>query len=210
MVFGSFCSFPEAKTALDVGTGTGVLALMVAQTHPNLIIDAIDIDNGNCKDAKFNVVNSPFEKRINVIHEDIFSFFPLKKYDFIFSNPPFHIEAVKNIDARITRAKHFHKNEIDSFVQKLSKLLSKNGKIAMIFSHDGLFELKKCFTRHKLFVNEIIFVYGNPKLKKRAIVTCSKSISLITKKDFIIRDYAGNYTQEYIEKTKEFHGTILG
>lgn len=210
MVLGAFCSFPEAKTALDVGTGTGVLALMVAQTHPNLVIDALDVDEQNCEVAKYNVENSSFAKQITVICEDIFTFCPNKKYDFIFSNPPFHLEALKNKEDRISRAKHFHEEEIDSFVKKLSELPSENGKIVMIFSCDGLLELKKSFAKHNLFMNQIISIYGKPNNKKRVVITCSKLRSKVIEKDFVIRDLNGNYSEEYREITKEFHGVTLG
>jgi tRNA1Val (adenine37-N6)-methyltransferase len=209
MVLGSFCSFPEAKTALDVGTGTGVLSLMVAQTHPNLVIDALDVDAQNCHLAKYNSENSPFARQINVLHEDIFNFYPNKKYDLIFSNPPFHLDSLKNDTERISTAKHFQNEEIDSFIQKLSELLTDNGKIIMIFSCDGLYELMNSFTNHKLYINEIVSIYGKPKSKKRVVIACSKVSSILLEKDFLIRDIAGNYSKEYIEKTKEFHGKTL-
>ena len=83
MILGAFCLNQTAKMALDVGTGTGVLSLMVAQTHPELIIDALDIDYQNCTLAKHNVANSQFSERINVVCQDIFDFNPIKKYDLI-------------------------------------------------------------------------------------------------------------------------------
>ncbi|MBM3452451.1 MAG: methyltransferase [Bacteroidetes bacterium] len=209
MVLGAFCSFPAAEYALDVGTGTGVLSLMVAQTHPNLFIHAIDIDEQNCLLAKENVQNSPFYNRISVIHEDIFKFSTKNKYDLIFSNPPFHFNSLKSIENRISQAKHLSIEQFDGFIGRLSKLLSKKGKIIMIIRHEHLDDISSCLNKHKLFLNEIILIFGKPASKKRLIITCSNSTSSFEEKEFTIRDSFGRFSKEYIEKTKEFHFTKL-
>jgi len=132
MVLGSFCKNPMAKFGLDIGTGTGVLSLMVAQTHPKLTIDAVEIDYHNCTLAKLNIEKSIFSTQINVLQEDIFIFSPIHKYDFIFSNPPFHIQSLKSEEQRNANAKHFSDHEFSLFVVKLSSLLTNDGKLFMI------------------------------------------------------------------------------
>ena len=88
---------------LDIGTGTGLIALMMAQRYPHSIIDAIDIDKGALKDATYNVANSPFSERINIILSSLQSFRLQTDnekqsllYDAIVSNPPFFINSLKN------------------------------------------------------------------------------------------------------------------
>jgi tRNA1Val (adenine37-N6)-methyltransferase len=210
MILGAFCLNRTAKMALDVGTGTGVLSLMVAQTHPELIIDALDIDYQNCTLAKHNVANSQFSERINVVCQDIFDFNPIKKYDLIFSNPPFHVDSLKSKENRISKSKHFTEIEFASFIQKLSTLLSEKGKFFMIFPAENLSIVKIHLENHNFFINEIINIYGKPNLKKRVITVCSKIPTELKEIDFLIRDSSEGYSKEYIEKTKHFHGTDLG
>ena len=210
MVLGSFCKNQCAKFALDVGTGTGVLSLMVAQTHPNLRIDAVEIDYHNCTLAKLNVEKSKFSTQIKVLQEDFFTFSPIQKYDFIFSNPPFHIQSLKSDEQRYANAKHFSDHEFIIFIQKLSLLLTNEGKLFMILPSENIVELQKQLNFNSLFLNEIIHVYGKPNRKKREIVICSKVKTELKEMDFLIRDSNGNYSNEYIEQTKPFHGISLG
>ncbi len=209
MVLGAFCSHPNAKIALDIGTGTGILALMVAQTHPDLRIDALDVDSVNCEIAKFNVSNSSFSDRIRVFHHDIFDFTSKVKYDLIISNPPFHIASLRSESNRTSKSKHFSDYEFENFIQKLSELLSNIGLTYLIIPTENLSVIKNYLLNKNLYLNKIINVYGKPKLNNRVVLVCSKSPSILTETDFLIRDSEGKYSNEYIEKTKCYHGTDL-
>jgi tRNA1Val (adenine37-N6)-methyltransferase len=210
MVFGSFCKNQCAKFALDVGTGTGVLSLMVAQTHPHLLIDAVEIDPQNCRLAQLNFEKSKFSIRLNLVEQDIFLYSPTKKYDFIFSNPPFHIESLRGIQARNSSAKHFTDDEFEKFIEKIISLLTDDGKLFLILPSENLVYLQNMLPTHKVFINQTINVYGKPNQKKRVIITCSKLKKELIEKDFLIRENGGNYSSQYIEQTKPFHGFELG
>jgi tRNA1Val (adenine37-N6)-methyltransferase len=210
MVFGSFCKKQCAKFALDVGTGTGVLSLMVAQTHPDLLIDAVEIDPQNCRLAQLNFEKSKFSIRLNLVEQDIFLYSPTKKYDFIFSNPPFHIESLRSIQARNSSAKHFTDDEFEKFIEKIISLLSEYGKLFLILPSENLVFLQNVLTTHAVFINQLIHVYGKPNQKKRAIISCSRIRTELSEIDFLIRESDGNYSTEYIAQTKPFHGVELG
>lgn len=210
MVFGSFCKNQCAKFALDVGTGTGVLSLMVAQTHPHLLIDAVEIDPQNCRLAQLNFEKSKFSIRLNLVEQNIFLYSPIKKYDFIFSNPPFHIESLRSIQARYSSAKHFTDDEFEKFIEKIISLLTDDGKLFLILPSENLVYLQNILLMHKVFINQTINVYGKPNQKKRVIITCSKMKKELIEKDFLIRENGGNYSSQYIEQTKPFHGVELG
>jgi tRNA1Val (adenine37-N6)-methyltransferase len=145
-----------------------------------------------------------------VVCQDIFDFNPIKKYNLIFSNPPFHVDSLKSKENRISKSKHFTEIEFASFIQKLSTLLSENGKFFMIFPAENLSVVKIHLENHDFFINEIINIYGKPNLKKRVITVCSKIPTELKEIDFLIRDSSEGYSKEYIEKTKHFHGTDLG
>lgn len=79
----------QVKNILDIGTGTGLLALMLAQKNPDIIIDAIELDTDAAAQARENAAGSPWANRINIIEGDIKAYRPEHKYDLVISNPPF-------------------------------------------------------------------------------------------------------------------------
>ena len=108
VLLGAWCDISSNKYILDVGTGSGLIALMVAQRNSSAEIDAIEIDEMACEQAKENVQSSPFNKQISVIHSDFNDFIPTsgKKYDHIVSNPPYFINALSCPDAQRNTARH--------------------------------------------------------------------------------------------------------
>ena len=98
VLLGAASSVNEAKKILEVGTGTGLISLMLAQRNPNAQIHAIDIDENAVKLAAQNFENSPFKNRLAVSLEDYKNFNPKEKYDLIISNPPYFEENVSSKD----------------------------------------------------------------------------------------------------------------
>lgn len=80
----------QSENLLDVGTGTGLLSLMIVEKNPKLFIDAIEIDQDACKQANENRLGSPWHKQINIIEADARNFSSARQYDSIISNPPFY------------------------------------------------------------------------------------------------------------------------
>src|SRR5690606_6808230 len=94
-----------AKRILDVGTGTGVIALMLAQSHPDALIDAVEIDEDAYQQASINFQNSGFAERLQVFPGSFTELQPESAYDLIVSNPPFYTNSLHNPDARKRLAK---------------------------------------------------------------------------------------------------------
>ena len=89
VLLGSLCSVLNAKKALEIGTGTGLISLMVTQRNQTTAILAIDINPEAVQLANENFANSPFQKRISAVHQDLKSWETDEKFDLIFSNPPY-------------------------------------------------------------------------------------------------------------------------
>ena len=120
-LFGALCQVEHAKSVLDIGTGTGLLALMTAQ-RSNAHIDAIELDEKAAQQAHENVEKSPFLSHINVLHKNILQFSASHKYDVIVCNPPFFSDHLKGPNQKRNLARH---NDHLSFSQ-LSQCLSQN------------------------------------------------------------------------------------
>lgn len=106
VLLGASTCLPEAKRILDVGTGTGVIALMLAQSHVGAQIDAVEIDADAYQQAKKNFQHSSFAKRLHIFLGSFTDIQPQGGYDLIVSNPPFYTDSLPNPDVRKRLAKH--------------------------------------------------------------------------------------------------------
>ena len=109
VLLGALVEMNNPKSILDIGTGTGVIALMLAQKYNNAVIDAVEIDKDASETAQHNFNNSIFKKQLRVYQTNIKLFFkadPPKKYDLIISNPPFYINSLLSPAEKKSLAKH--------------------------------------------------------------------------------------------------------
>lgn len=117
-----------AERILDIGTGTGLLALMAAQRNPVARIDAVDMDDQAFAQATENVQASPFADRINVVHSRIQDFAGEALYDRILTNPPFYTNQLQSPDAAVNRALHTGDLPVDELVRAVARLLKPGGQ----------------------------------------------------------------------------------
>jgi len=133
VLLGAWTNVEKAKTALDIGTGSGLIALMLAQRNPALHVFGIDIDRGAAEQALENVQESPWTDRI-VIKQADFTQDTAEgaKYDLIVSNPPFHTEDTLNPDAARTAARHTCSLPVPVLIRKAAAMLSAHGRLSLI------------------------------------------------------------------------------
>ncbi|WP_346993056.1 methyltransferase [Alteromonas gracilis] len=107
LILGSWASTNNAKRILDIGTGSGILALMLAQKSPQeTTVDAIEIDDSAAEQASQNFANAPWSNRMQVVHTDLAHFQPSHLYDLIITNP--RISTVQNRQPMLIAHKHPH------------------------------------------------------------------------------------------------------
>lgn len=151
------------QNILDIGTGTGLIALMMAQRYPTAYITALDIESKACLQAQINTDLSPFSSRIEVIQDSIQHFSAahqgLKSYNCIVSNPPFFVNSLKSKGNERTLARHTDSLSYSELFRSVSLLLSKNGMFSTIIPAEyveqfisegyifGLFLTRRCFIR---------------------------------------------------------------
>lgn len=122
------------KRILDAGTGTGIIALMMAQRYPNAVVTAIDVDEGAVKQAQQNVVQSPFAQQITVLHNTLQEH--QGEYDAIISNPPFFIDSLAAPDEQRNVARHTQTLTYTELMQAAWRLLSDEGELSVVVPFD--------------------------------------------------------------------------
>ena len=129
---------------LDVGTGTGVIALMLAQRFPASQITALDIDEAAVRQARQNVADSPFHDRVEVLHTSLQHYAPIPSgeaegglpFDAIVSNPPFFVDSLKAPDSQRSLARHSDTLPYDELMRAASRLLADYGTMSVVVPFD--------------------------------------------------------------------------
>ena len=165
VLLGAWSNLPETGALLDIGTGTGIIAMMAAQRSSTLI-DAIEIDEEAYKDALENCKQSKWGNRINVHHISFQKFVPsvAKKYDVILSNPPYFSNCVQAASESRTMARHTCNLSFEELVDGIASLLMKDGSFATILPLKEAEDLSAIARRYGLHPNRIM----------RVKTTCSK------------------------------------
>jgi tRNA1Val (adenine37-N6)-methyltransferase len=193
---------------LDIGAGTGVLALMLAQRSNAELIDAVEIDDQAYEQCVDNFEASPWGDRLFCYHASLEEFVDEieERYDLIISNPPFYSEDYKSDNSQRDLARFSDAMPFGHLVESASKLLSEAGIFSVIipFKEETSFiELASSF---KLFPNRILRVQGNVTSEfKRSLIEFSFRKSDIKTDTLIIETERHQYTEKYINLTKDFY-----
>ena len=152
VLLGAWADVSGVTRALDVGTGTGLIALMLAQRSESLQLAAIDIDEGAVLQATENVAASPWGERIGVEQADFVSFVPAKPYELIVSNPPYFQDSLKSPNDSRTAARHTDSLGFDQLVAKASELLAADGRFCVVIPTDAMAYFLACCDQCGLFL----------------------------------------------------------
>ncbi len=132
VLLGAWAECEGASRILDIGTGTGVIALQMAQRNPTAQVQAVEIDETAAKRARANFDNSPWAERLQVEQAAVQEFSPAEKFDLIISNPPYFVDSLLPPDAKRSTARHTHDLTFEELDKAVGRLLDKNGKFALI------------------------------------------------------------------------------
>jgi tRNA1Val (adenine37-N6)-methyltransferase len=175
VLLGALADSDDPKTILDIGTGTGVIALMLTQRFVSAKIDAVEIDPSAAETSGRNFANSPFSERLNIYpvgFEDFFSVNQNKRYDLIVSNPPFYINSLKSPKANKELAKHTDKAFFERLVKSIAEHLTQEGVFWLILPVDTS-ELVSTFSADiGLFPRRIIDIRSFPHSEAHRTIVC--------------------------------------
>ena len=193
---------------LDIGSGTGVIALMLAQRSTSEIVDALEIDTEAYEQCVENFEQSPWNDRLFCYHASLQEFTEEidDKYDLIVSNPPFYSEDYKSDNIKRDLARFEDALPFNHLLESVSKLLSEMGKFTVIIPYREEKKIIELASNHNLYVNEILHVKGNLNSKiKRSLIEFSFNKRDISIKNLIIETKRHKYTQDYFNLTKDFY-----
>jgi len=210
ILLGAWTNVTKAKNIIDIGTGTGLIAIMLAQRSSDCRIDAIEIDQPAYEQACENVKDSPWACRINVIHSSIQDFITDKKYDLIVSNPPFFI--VENTlvapEKQRANARHSVSLNMDDLVSSVKRLLAPEGVFSIVlpFPNEANLLIKKMEQSGFACIRKLRLKPTPAKAPKRILMEFSKSISAISEEVLVVEDKGRHgYSDKFIELTKDFY-----
>jgi len=210
VLLGAWTPIPEnIFSVLDVGAGTGIIALMLAQRTTAEQIDALEIDEEAYEQAVENFENSPWGDRLFCFHAGLDEFVeePEDEYDLIISNPPFYTEDYKTENEQRDLARFADALPFKDLVEAADLLLSENGIFSVIIPYK---EEEKFITLAKdfdLFPIKITRVKGTPTTEiKRSLLAFSRHFSENFSVDELVIETSRHiYTEEYIALTKDFY-----
>jgi tRNA1Val (adenine37-N6)-methyltransferase len=171
VLLGAWMPLSNAQHMLDIGTGTGLIALMAAQRHANLHITAIEIDRSSAEQAAENVQESPWKDRIKVIRTDFKDYRSDIRFDTIVSNPPFFPRSLTCPDASRSQARHDISLSYSDLLQGVDARLTVEGTFSVILPTDYLNEFINEAASHNLFPMKRCYVVTIPgRTSKRTLL----------------------------------------
>lgn len=208
VLLGAWTNVSDSERILDVGSGSGLISLMLAQRNPKAIIHAIDIDKDAIEQTRINIESSLFVDRISSecisladhVENDT------DKYDLIVSNPPFFIDSLKSPDGKRSKARHTDTLMVEDLVKDASELLTAKGKISLIYPIGYKEKLLPLAEENTLFVTRVTDVYSTPRSNpKRVLIELSKEDRRVEESELIIETDRHIYSDQFIDLLRDFY-----
>lgn len=207
-LLGAWATLPAAGRILDIGTGTGLIAIMAAQRTTEARITAIDIDEECIAQARENVAASPWPDRVEVIHSSLQEYASEGSFDVIISNPPYFIDSLQSPDAARSTARHTESLPFADLVSGVERLLSPEGRFALILPPPEMERLLSA-ARARLFPVRVCEVWTTPTSGCRRVMMELAATPPERKPQYeklIIEDSGPQgYSDEYRRLTRDFY-----
>lgn len=204
VLLGALSSVNHIKKVLEVGTGTGLISLMLSQRNPEAQILAIDINEIAIELAKENFTNSPFSRNSRAIHQDYKSFSNSEKFDLIVSNPPYF---AINKSSKDSTARQQRELSFKNLISKSASLLSFDGILSVIIPSESKPEFVELCLKNNLYLKKEVVIFGKVNSKPQRVVL-EFGLNKIEQPETVeltIEKAPRVYTDEYLELTKDFH-----
>ena len=206
VLLGAWAPVEDAGRMLDVGTGTGLIALQMAQRNAYALVTAIEIDPNAATQALENIQASPWAERMEVVCADFEDFHPNGTYDLIVSNPPYFVDALQCPDGARNRARHAGGLNYDSLFRHSAELLAEDGRISVIVPSEVEKLVEDAAWVHGLYPERrtrVCTKEGKPP--RRVLMTFGRKLRMLREDVLCISAPDGSYTEAYQNLTREFY-----
>lgn len=194
------------KGILDIGTGTGLLTLMLAQQFLNAKLDAVEIDDLAAQEASMNFKNSPWNERLSLHQKGIQNFDKKKTYDLIISNPPFYQNSMRPIGQSQNMAKHEESLTQQELISAVTQLLDEHGLAVILYPEREMQTLIIQAQEAELFLNRRLTIFNHDKFPVfRVIGVFSKVPSSLIEEKLYIRNPNSAYTTGFVDLLKSYY-----
>lgn len=193
------------KRVLDIGTGTGLIALMMAQRFPDAHVDAIDIDADAASQAEDNARRSPFADRVAVRCVSLQEYVAEMEYDSIVCNPPFFTQSLQSPDSKRTLARHSVALPFDELFRHARRLMSEDGVLSIVVPSDALSQIETAAVMNNLFLVRRCFVRTTRKKPaRRLLLSFSQKPSPFHDEEGVIQEAVNEPSEWYRNLTCDF------
>ncbi|MBE0649384.1 MAG: methyltransferase [Bacteroidales bacterium] len=210
VLLGIWTDLTNVRSALDVGTGCGIISLLLA-SRAQVSVDAIELDKDSFEEAKQNFGESPYSDCFRIFNSDFNDFVPPKnkKYDLIISNPPFFVNDLRSTDPKKRMARHTQTLTYDRLLKVSMELLNPNGKISVVlpYRESRLFLQQAILAGFFVEKKMLIFPMLGKEPNRINILIGHKSVEEQTEK-FMIRDEYGEFTNQYVDFVKDYYVSV--
>lgn len=209
-IFGAMSTFPNTASILDIGTGTGLLSLMLAQRYPTSQITALEIDEAAAQQAKENSERSPFGEQITIFNTALQAFSPneIPSFSGIICNPPFYENALKSPNNQKNTAHHHTMLSFDELVHAIQRLLLPNGVCWILLPPTEMEKLSCIFAKKSFFKTKSISIShqsSKPIIREICCFERNHREVPIETEQLCIFDTDGAYTARIKDVLKEFY-----
>lgn len=195
----------DCKLALEIGTGSGVISLMIAQRQTDLKIDAIEIDTASYEQATENFSKSTFSDRINARNIDLIALEETQKYDCIFSNPPYFYHSLKNDNQQKSIARHIDWQDFKLWLDKINQITHDKSELSFITPLDAFDRINMNLTDlgFNLSFDCSIRSFEHSEVIRK-LCSWTKSNTEIVKTEFVIYQSEKVHSDQYIQALKDY------
>jgi len=205
VLLGAWTDVENTQTILDAGTGSGLIALMLAQ-RCKAVINAVEIDKDGYTQSCINFSNSPWSERLNAFNQDFRDFKSEIKYDLIVSNPPFFRNSLKADGYKRNIARHDDNLSWEQLIAKSFSLLNENGRLAVIIPSEGYDDFHAiCISTGFNLKNKCNIYTKETKPAKRIMLEYSKINVIANHANLILADNNNKRSEAYSALTYDFY-----
>lgn len=206
VLLGAWCDVEQAKRVLDVGTGSGLIALQIAQRNPTAQVVGVEIEEAAAGQAADNAARSPWQERIQIICTDYKSFEDGQKFDAIVSNPPYFVDALRSPDAQRRLARHIEGLNYDVLFRHSPSLLAAGGRICIITPAEVEKLVQDTAWNFGFHPSRLTRVFTKPgKPCRRILWEFSAAVGPCVEETLYIEAEGGGYSDAYVALTHDFY-----